>query len=136
MRKNLYESTFSEEITKTSKNLADKVKGVFKTAARNASAYSMATLLFYGASSLALPNSSEATVCTTHEFMTDRLKKRYSEEPVSMGLSSNGGVMEVYASEEGTWTLIITRPDGTSCLIDAGEYWEDLPKKLVQDSEA
>jgi hypothetical protein len=34
-------------------------------------------------------------------------------------------VIEVYSSEEtGTWTILVTRPDGTSCLLAAGQRWE------------
>lgn len=138
MRRNLYEFPFGEEITKTPKNLADKVKGVFKNAARNAPVYGMATLLFYGTSSLALPNSSEAqTACATYDSITDGLKKRYGEEIDSMGLSSSGGVIVVYSNDkEGTWTLLLTLPDGTSCLIAEGELWENnFPKKLIHDPE-
>ncbi|MCH7833031.1 MAG: hypothetical protein IIC55_09200 [Proteobacteria bacterium] len=56
------------------------------------------------------------------------MKKSYAEAPVSMGVTMGGGVIEVYASAEGTWTLVITQPNGMSCLIAAGQDWEELPK--------
>ncbi len=34
-----------------------------------------------------------------------------------------GGVVEVYASGAGTWTIIETGPDGKSCIIAAGTRW-------------
>ncbi len=57
--------------------------------------------------------------------------KPYSEIPVAMGLASNGGVIEVLASENGSWTLLVTMPDGTSCVLAAGESWEALPSALA-----
>jgi hypothetical protein len=42
-----------------------------------------------------------------------------------MGLHQSDAVMEIYASEEtGTWTILVTRPDGQACLIAAGRMWE------------
>jgi len=41
-----------------------------------------------------------------------------------MGVSTNGSLVELYTSENGTWTLMLTRPDGVSCLIAAGQNWE------------
>ena len=48
-----------------------------------------------------------------------------------MGLTASGGIIEVFASQEGTWTIVITQPNGTSCLIAVGLDWENLPKPQV-----
>ena len=45
-----------------------------------------------------------------------------------MGVTIGGGVIEVYASPKVTWTLVISKPNGVSCLIAAGQDWEELPK--------
>ncbi len=48
--------------------------------------------------------------------------KRYQEAPVGGGLASNGGLLELLAAKTGsTWTLIITMPNGQSCLLAADE---------------
>ena len=119
MGRDLYENLTSDVIKK-SKNLAGKVEGVFRGVVKKAQLYGMAGILFYGASSLALPNYSKAQpVCGDHKTVSDRLKKSHDEAPVSMGITIGGGVIEVYASEGGTWTLVITQPNGLSCLIAA-----------------
>ena len=42
-----------------------------------------------------------------------------------MGLNQSNGVLEVYASDEtGTWTILVTSPDGKACLLAAGKMWE------------
>ena len=73
--------------------------------------------------------ASAQTVCAGHAEMAKRLDKGYSEAPVAIGLSSNGGVVEVFSARDGaTWSIVITRPDGLSCMVAAGEAWETLPK--------
>ena len=44
-----------------------------------------------------------------------------------MGVAKNGGLVEVLTSGAGsTFTIILTRPDGTTCMIAAGQGWESL----------
>ncbi len=75
--------------------------------------------------------ASAQSVCTTRAEVTKHLDSRYSEAPVAIGLSRNGGVVEVFSTSDGsTWTMIITMPDGTSCMMTAGEAWENLPALL------
>ena len=71
------------------------------------------------------------TVCSTRAEFIDRFAHRYAENPVAMGLASNGGVVEVLASEGGSWTLLVTMPNGISCVVAAGENWEALPSTLA-----
>lgn len=56
-----------------------------------------------------------------------RLHTGYHESISALGLSATGGVMELYTSEDGTWTLILTQPNGMSCLVAVGEGWQDIP---------
>lgn len=57
--------------------------------------------------------------------MVRHLAERYGETRRGVGIMS-GAVTEVFASAEtGTWTIIVTRPDGVSCAVAAGEAWQD-----------
>jgi len=59
-----------------------------------------------------------------------RLMEVYKEEPRSIGLTSNGFVLEVFRTENGsTWTIIVTKPDGLTAPIASGLNWQDLPSK-------
>jgi hypothetical protein len=80
------------------------------------------------ASSLAAPTALAQSVCGSHKTVADALAKRYAETPISMGVTIGGAVVEIYASPEGTWTLLITQPNGVTCLIAAGKDWENLPR--------
>ena len=58
-----------------------------------------------------------------------QLGANYAEAPVAMGLASNGSVFEVFSKADGTsWTMVLTLPNGTSCLVAEGEAWENVPK--------
>ncbi|OHC74867.1 MAG: hypothetical protein A3G18_10350 [Rhodospirillales bacterium RIFCSPLOWO2_12_FULL_58_28] len=87
-----------------------------------------ALLLWQSAS----PSPAQAqTACGERSDALFRLEKDFSEAPVAMGLASNGSVIEVFASKAGTFTIIMTRPDGVSCLMLSGENWEELPAQLA-----
>ena len=43
-------------------------------------------------------------------------------------VANNGGLVELLTTQSGTtWTLIITLPNGMTCLLAAGEDWEAVP---------
>ncbi len=75
-----------------------------------------------------LANDATAqAVCAERAELVSRLEKGYAESPRSLGLASNGAVFEVFISAKGTWSLLVTLPNGQSCLVAAGEAWENLP---------
>jgi len=41
-----------------------------------------------------------------------------------LGVTAQGALVEVLSADEGeTWTIILTTPQGRSCLVAAGEGW-------------
>lgn len=69
-----------------------------------------------------------AMPCHDAAEIAKQLSSKYEEAPVAFGLQSNGNLLQVYASEEkGTWTVVSTTPNGTSCIVAAGEKWHSLP---------
>ena len=96
----------------------------------------LSTLILTVGSVLFAPAALAQPVCGTHKNISDNLRKSYTEAPVSMGVTVGGGVIEVFASKEGTWTLVITQPNGMSGLIAAGQDWENLPKpKMISGAK-
>ncbi len=65
-------------------------------------------------------------ICGAHDDVASGLEKNYSESPIARGLATAGMMIEVFVSPEGTFTIVATRPDGTSCLLAAGEAWHKL----------
>lgn len=91
----------------------------------------MTVAAFAAALLISTPANAEQPPCTKRGNVVDHLGKKYSEAPVAMGLANNGGVLEVLSSPDGTsWTIMITMPNGISCLVAAGENWEAIPIKV------
>jgi len=68
------------------------------------------------------------TACGKRADVIRQLDEKYGETSRSLGLAQGRGVVEVYASEEtGSWTILLTNPQGTSCLIAAGEAFQIDP---------
>jgi hypothetical protein len=71
--------------------------------------------------------------CAERALVVQRLAERYGETLRSMGLQQNNGVVEIYSSEAtGTWTILMTRPDGTTCLLAAGQLWEQNARPIAK----
>jgi hypothetical protein len=85
-------------------------------------------LLMTGLLSLgSTPGSAQSpAACGDRGHIAEKLDNGYSEKPVAMGLSTDGAVVEVFASNDGSFTIIVTRPNGLSCILVTGESWEDL----------
>ncbi len=65
--------------------------------------------------------------CDQRARVIGHLARKYKEAPVAIGLTSTGGMVEVLTSGDGgTWTIILSNPNGTSCLVAAGEGWRGL----------
>ena len=63
-------------------------------------------------------------VCGNHADIEKRLQSGYQEVRTGVGVAGNGGLIELYTSEKGTFTIVLTRPNGMACLIAVGENWE------------
>ncbi|HRO12324.1 hypothetical protein [Amaricoccus sp.] len=75
--------------------------------------------------------NAEETTCADRTRVVQRLQDRFGETLRSLGLNRDNGIVEVYSSEEtGTWTILMTRPDGITCLLAAGQLWEQDARPL------
>ena len=71
-------------------------------------------------------------VCGKRTDMVRQLGEKYGESRRSLGLSGARGVVEIFASEAtGSWTILLTSPQGTACLMAAGEAFQIVPVKAV-----
>ena len=69
---------------------------------------------------------AQSAPCAPRGDMVAELGAKYGETRRGAGLQNRGAVTEVFASAAtGTWTIIVTRPDGVSCAVAAGEAWLD-----------
>ncbi|HSA82039.1 MAG TPA: hypothetical protein VLE23_14580 [Geminicoccaceae bacterium] len=71
-------------------------------------------------------SAAAAAMCGDREEILARLQQRHDESPTALGLSSDGGVLEVLVSPEGGWTILITYPKRPTCVVAVGEAWQTL----------
>ena len=79
---------------------------------------------------IALPAAAQTVCVTERGDVVKQLSSQHHENPVAMGLASDGSVLEVLAAKTGSWTILVTRPDGVSCIVASGEAWDDVPRPL------
>jgi len=70
--------------------------------------------------------------CAPRAELVRWLADRHGETPIAIGLTDDGQMVEVYASEHRmTWSIVTTRPDGSSCFLTTGQSWQELGKNGV-----
>jgi hypothetical protein len=85
--------------------------------------------LAIAATAMELAAQPAQSVCAERESLLANLAREYREAPSALGVTNTGNIIELLRTNDGkTWTLLSTRPDGTSCVVAAGESWEDLPQ--------
>jgi hypothetical protein len=94
-------------------------------------------LAMLGATAVATARAQTAANCRDRDSIVEVLSKRYNETRRGFGLSSPMQMLELFASEKGTWTALITTPDGRSCIVASGDAWTEvkpLPGEAVAHS--
>ncbi len=71
--------------------------------------------------------------CETRTSLIAKLDKGFGEQPIAIGLASTGNILEVLISTDGTWTILVTSPDGLTCIAAAGEHWQTLKQVKPTD---
>ncbi len=91
----------------------------------------LALSLGFGGVILATRIGFASPQCDTRANVTDELTQRYGETRRSLGIAANNTVMELYAADAtGTWTLTVTLPDGSMCLVASGTGYEAITEPL------
>ena len=70
--------------------------------------------------------------CGDREKIIKVLKDDYNEVPIAIGLSQKSTeAFEIFTSEKGTWTVMMTMSTGQTCIMATGHSWQDLPKEIL-----
>jgi hypothetical protein len=68
--------------------------------------------------------AQQGRICGPRQGVLDQLADKYGEATIAAGIGSNGGMIEVLSAKDGaTWTIIMSMPNGTSCVMATGESW-------------
>ncbi len=81
--------------------------------------------------------TAAAGLCARYEAIAADLRTVYDERPVASGISTAGKVyMEVWASETGTWTILVVLPTGLSCVTSSGRDFDLFRTRTQKPSES
>lgn len=79
--------------------------------------------------------ASAAMPCAPRDQLRADLAARYGETPVARGVVGDRHVFEVYAAPTGSFTVVVTRPDGLSCVMAAGDGWQAVAPPPADDGD-
>ena len=74
------------------------------------------------------PATGQGNACFERPAAVKRLAEKFDEHPVWAGLTNRGHMMELFASGNGTWTLLVSPGNGLTCMVAAGEGWRPIDK--------
>ena len=76
---------------------------------------------------------SAQSACGDRAKIIDQLQNKYLETHRASGLESDTKMVEIWtARDNSTWTILITRANGVTCVAAAGRNWLDLPATTAQ----
>ena len=107
---------------------AERIGKLGRLAAQLAGPIAFTAMVLLGASLVSAPASAETArpVCGERAEILKRLEQRHDETPQALGLSADGGVLEILVSPEGGWTILVTYPKRPTCVVAVGQAWQTL----------
>ncbi|MDJ0895506.1 MAG: hypothetical protein QNJ92_10240 [Alphaproteobacteria bacterium] len=88
----------------------------------------------------ALISSSAALAqgaCGPRDTMIDAARGQFGESLVAQGLTlQNRQVVELYVSQNGTWTMFLSPRENMACVVAVGDNWRQLKNFARPPAEA
>lgn len=69
---------------------------------------------------------AQGQACSTRESVLESLKTKFGEVPAGVGSGDNGVVVELLLAPGGSWSILLSMPNGKSCLVATGSDWEAI----------
>ncbi len=78
--------------------------------------------------------AQQSVYCGARAAIVERLGQKFGEARTGGGLMSQDQLLEIWsAPDTGTWTALLTRADGVSCILGSGDNWyQALPVAASQ----
>ena len=73
-------------------------------------------------------------ICGGHDDLVAKLAEAFEEKRLGYGVAGEVAVFEVFVSATGTWSIVMTDVNGQSCILAAGDGWEDTLATVVEHS--
>jgi hypothetical protein len=85
--------------------------------------------------SIVAAQAQSAMPCGDRGKLITMLDAKYSEGLSGFGVTGQSQLVEVFVSDGGSFTIVITNSKGVSCVIAAGDSWEKIsPAKRLTSS--
>lgn len=68
---------------------------------------------------------TQEAICGQRPDIVAQLDGQFAESQKALGLIGNEAILEIYVSNHGSWTILTTDTKGTTCIVAAGEAWDD-----------
>ena len=85
--------------------------------------YVMKLLTFLVLCFVAVSPASAQNFCGTREEVIERLRDTWQELLTANGLAVNNQLVELFVSDKGSWTIVLSDPNGRSCVAATGQGW-------------
>jgi hypothetical protein len=94
----------------------------------------LACALLLSAPSASVVQAQSQSQCGPRDQVIKVLNAKFQENQRAIGLINEKAMMEVYISPQGTWTMVVTNDAGMSCVLAAGEAWDEMPTRVAGPS--
>ena len=79
------------------------------------------------------PSANAEQACAPRDRAVMQLEQQFEEIVSGRGLAANGRrMLELFVSETGSWTMLVSDPNGHSCVAASGDNWQGI-KQFVGD---
>ena len=85
------------------------------------------SFLLAAAVSVGAVSAKAETFCGDRTKLIDTLAKKYEEVPSAFGIVGQKNLVELFVSKSGSWTMLMTQSSGATCIMAAGQSWEQFP---------
>tara|TARA_R100001143_G_scaffold27253_2_gene27109 strand:+ start:989 stop:1306 length:318 start_codon:yes stop_codon:yes gene_type:complete len=83
-------------------------------------------VMLFCIASTAMAQSSTLS-CAQRENIVARLADKYNERQVAGGVETGGvRLIEIFASPDGSFTILLTYGNGISCIASSGKGWQTV----------
>ncbi len=87
----------------------------------------ISSLIAASALFLSVSSANAEQFCAPRDRAVIQLEKQFGEMVSGRGLVANGKRMfELLVSEKGSWTVLISDPNGRSCVMASGGNWQAM----------
>lgn len=71
------------------------------------------------------PIETKLMFCSDTAKVENILSNKFHEVPVGLGITHNRDMVRLFTSDQQSFTVVVTHPNGISCVLLEGTNWEN-----------